>query len=77
MQPELKREAVAELVALDARRRALVLGGLRAKLDHYGRTGRLSYRYEVCPVCRDMGATAAVHNCEACYIQHACQAPFV
>lgn len=77
MQPELRREAVAELVAMDARQRALVLGGLRNKLDHFGRTGRLSYAYEVCPVCQDMGSTEAAPRCDDCYIRAACQAPFV
>jgi ribulose-5-phosphate 4-epimerase/fuculose-1-phosphate aldolase len=73
---ELKPEAIAELVELDARHRALVLGGLRNKLDHYGRTGRLSYAYEVCPVCRDMGSTEEEPRCDACYIRRACKAPF-
>lgn len=77
MQHALKPEALAELAALDGRQRALVLGGLRAKLDHYGRTGRLSYAYAVCPVCQDMGSTEEAPRCAACYIQHACQAPFV
>lgn len=66
-----------ELVALTPRQRGTVLLGLSRKLQHYKTTGRLSYRYEVCPVCIEMGSTEGNPQCDSCYIKISCKKPFV
>ena len=58
------------------RERQIVLAGLRAKLGHYARTQHLSYRYDICPVCRDVGSTEQNPKCVECYINYACHVPF-
>src|SRR3972149_9478556 len=71
--PEAAKE---ELRGLTPERRRVVLHGLQRKLWHLERTSRLSYRYEVCPVCNDVGSTLENPNCDNCYIKITCKYPF-
>jgi len=73
----LSDEVRAELEALTPRQRDVVLDGLLNKLGFYCRTGILSYRYDVCPVCRDVGSTEDAPKCDDCYIKISCKVPFV
>jgi hypothetical protein len=73
----LSPEVVAELKVLTPKQRAVVLGGLRNKLCFHQRTGILSYRYDVCPVCQDVGSTEDDPKCDDCYIKISCKVPFV
>ena len=66
-----------ELRALTDTQRKIVIYGLRRKLEHYRTSGRLSYRYEVCPVCIDMKSTQENPKCDDCYIKISCKKPFV
>jgi hypothetical protein len=72
----VKREYQEELLHLTPRQYNIVLGGLIDKLGHYERTNKLSYAYEVCPVCADIGSTLDNPGCGRCYIEMSCQAPF-
>jgi len=72
----LKDEYREELKQLTPRQCKIVVDGLRKKLLHHEGTGHLSYKYEVCPVCNDMGSTEEDKKCEDCYIAKSCQAPF-
>lgn len=65
-----------ELIALTDDQRATVMKGLRSKMGHYDKTGRISYRYDVCPVCVDIGSSEEDPRCGECYIMLACQVPF-
>jgi len=73
---DLSGEVRAELRALTAEQRAVVLGGLRNKLGFHKRSGILSYRYDVCPVCQDVGSTEEDPKCDECYIKVSCKIPF-
>lgn len=73
---DLTEIAKRPLRKLDWRQRNIVLAGLRNKLWHQARTGHLSYRYDVCPVCIDMGSTEKNPRCQNCYIEAPCQLPF-
>jgi len=66
----------AELKKLTPRQKAIVISGLENKLSHYYKSHHLSYRYDVCPVCIDMGSTEESPKCESCYIKESCKAPF-
>lgn len=72
----MKLEYRRELLRLTPRERSVVLKGLVGKLGYHARTGVLSYRYDVCPVCRDVGSTLEEPRCEECYIPLSCKAPF-
>ncbi len=73
----MKQEYIEELALLTPRQRGIVLLGLGKKLGLYEREQILSYQYEVCPVCNDMGSTAADPTCcDDCYIKLSCKAPF-
>ena len=72
----MKPEYEKELRRLTPRQREIVMSGLIRKLKHHERTGKLSYAYEVCPVCNDIGSTLEHKRCEQCYIEKSCQAPF-
>jgi len=72
----MKKEYEEELLHLTPRQYNVVLDGLRNKLDHYKRTNKLSYAYEVCPVCQDIDSTVENPRCRQCYIEMSCQAPF-
>lgn len=73
MRPEYEKE----LRALTPRQHGIVIGGLLKKLDHHKKTGILSYAYEICPVCKDIGSTLEDQHCDECYIKKSCQAPFI
>jgi hypothetical protein len=73
---DLPKEAALELKKLSPGERRIVLEGLQRKLWHLERTSRLSYKYEVCPVCNDIGSTEESPKCGGCYIQIACKHPF-
>lgn len=73
----LSPEVIEELRALTPEQRAIVLGGLRNKLGFHKRSGILSYRYDVCPVCQDIGSTEEDPKCDECYIKVSCKVPFV
>lgn len=72
----IPKDAEAELKVLRPRQRRIVLGGLDKKLGHYEKSGHLSYRYDICPVCRDVGSTEENPKCDDCYIKIACKVPF-
>lgn len=74
--PMLSDEHKEELDKLTPAQRKIVLGGLDNKLGHYGKSGHLSYRYDVCPVCQDIDSTEENPKCDLCYIQKSCKAPF-
>jgi len=76
MKMELSADVKEELSSLDSYQRNLVLGGLRVKLAHHARSGRVSYRYDVCPVCADIGSTEEDERCDQCYIRVSCKKPF-
>jgi len=72
----MKPEYEKELIRLTPRQHTIVMEGLTRKLRHYEKTGALSYAYDVCPVCKDVGSTLENQKCDECYIQKSCQAPF-
>jgi len=72
----LTQEVKNELLAMNLRQRNIVLEGLHKKLGFYNRTGILSYKYEVCPVCKDVGSTLENPRCEKCYLKIGCKEPF-
>ncbi|KKN37563.1 hypothetical protein LCGC14_0762480, partial [marine sediment metagenome] len=51
--------------------RQVVLDGLKNKLGLYKRKKILSYKYEVCPICKEVK-----NDCNKCYIPKSCKAPF-
>jgi hypothetical protein len=54
-----------------------VAAGLAGKLGAYEKTGRVSYRYDLCPVCSQMGSTVEDDSaCQKCYIHATCRLPF-
>ena len=55
---------------------ATVLTGLDKKLTHFNNTGNLSYKYEVCPICKDIGSTLENPRCDECYLKIGCKHPF-
>lgn len=71
----MKKEYEEELKRLTPRQQNIVLKGLRSKLDHYHKTQKISYRFDVCPVCKDMSVKEK-SGCDSCYIYKSCQAPF-
>lgn len=72
----LRDEVKEELSKLTPRQKEIVLNGLNAKLGAYQKTKHLSYKYSVCPVCKDIGSTLENPNCEECYIPITCKEPF-
>ncbi|MFH0868794.1 MAG: GNAT family N-acetyltransferase [archaeon] len=76
---ELKPESQKELIALQNRKTRwdTVMFGLNWKLGNYGKTGKISYRYDLCPICKDMGSSEVnSDNCKSCYIYNTCLEPF-
>src|SRR3990167_392223 len=73
---DLPEAAKEELTKLTPEKRRIVLQGLQRKLWHLERTSKLSFKYEVCPVCNDVGSTLENPNCDNCYIKVACKYPF-
>jgi len=72
----LSEEVKEELIMLTKEQREIVLKGLDKKLSYYQKTGILSYKYEVCPVCNDVGSTLENPKCDECYIKISCKEPF-
>lgn len=72
----LSKEVEKELSYLSSRQRKIVLSGLKKKLSHFKKTGILSYKYEVCPICNDIGSTLEDPKCEKCYLKIGCKEPF-
>lgn len=72
----MRKEVEEELRKLNNHQRDIVLKGLEAKLAAYKRKGYISYKYEVCPVCKDVGSTPECQKCEGCYIKISCKEPF-
>jgi len=66
-----------ELETLTPPQRQVVLSGLHKKLDHFERSGKLSYKYEVCPICQDVGSTIENPKCNECYLRRGCKLPFI
>ena len=62
----------------------IVLNGLNWKLGHYSKSGEVSFKYNICPICKDMDTdipsilSVGEHPCptEGCYIYNACMEPF-
>jgi GNAT superfamily N-acetyltransferase len=74
---ELNQEAQQELLSLNKKQWNIVVGGLNWKLGNYGKTGRVSYRYDLCSICADMESSEQnSENCRRCYIYKTCMEPF-
>jgi hypothetical protein len=73
---KLSEEVRAELDNLSDRQRDIVLDGLNKKLGFFKKSGILSYRYETCPICNDIGSTIENPKCEECYLKVGCKEPF-
>ena len=72
----LHHSVYMELEALTKKQRQVVLSGLDAKLGYFEHSGNLSYKYEVCPICNDIGSTIENPKCNKCYLQIGCKEPF-
>lgn len=72
----LSDDVKTELRKLNQGQRNIVLKGLNSKLNHFEKTGKLSYSYDICPVCVDMGSTLEKPCCGDCYIKISCKIPF-
>ncbi len=81
---ELRDEIKNELLRLRKDKWSIVMGGLNWKLGHYSSSGEVSYKFNICPICADMGcsdlraAEDSSRPCPAdnCYIYLACMEPF-
>jgi GNAT superfamily N-acetyltransferase len=74
---KLKDEAKAELLKLSPEELAVVMHGLDVKLGSFERNGRVSYRYDLCPICKYMGSSEQnSDNCKRCGIYLTCMEPF-
>ncbi len=74
---ELNDAAKAELSRLTPEETAVVMKGLDAKLGHYHGSGRVSYRYDLCPICAYTGSSEQnSDNCKKCCIYLTCLEPF-
>jgi len=71
-------DARREIDGLTPEQRATVEKGLDIKLGAaYGGSGRVSYRFDLCPVCSEMGSTEKDDSaCRDCYIRRLCRFPF-
>ena len=73
----LKASTQAELSRLSAAEREVVLKGLDWKVGHYASSGRVSYRYDLCPICKFVGSSEQnSDNCKKCPIYQTCMEPF-
>lgn len=73
----LKASTQAELLRLSAGEREVVLKGLNWKVGHYTQSGRVSYRYDLCPICKFMESSEQnSDNCKKCPIYETCMEPF-
>jgi len=66
-----------ELDDLSLKQKETVLKGLNGKLGFYKKTGELSYKYNVCPICIDIGSTEKNPKCDKCYLKIGCKEPFI
>lgn len=73
---ELRQEVKDELDNLTPEQKEMVLKGLDGKLGFYERTRELSYKYNVCPICIDVGSTEEDPKCNKCYLKIGCKEPF-
>ncbi len=82
----LKDEIKQELLNLREKpdKWKIVMNGLDWKLGHYRKSGEVSYKFNICPICADMGVTNNNINKESsipcpekdCYIYLTCMEPF-
>ncbi len=73
----LKPESEKELQSLTAGQWETAMGALKTKLDNFERSGRVSYRYDLCDVCKSMASDEQdSENCKKCYIHTTCTEPF-
>ena len=73
----LRDDIKQELQSLTPEQWDIVMGGLNWKLGHYTKSGKVSFRYDLCPICADMGSSEQdSENCKKCYIYLTCQEPF-
>ena len=84
---ELKPESKQELLKLNKQQWDVVMSGLNWKLGHYRKSGEVSYKYNVCPICENMGRKDTIITeemlkssrpcpAEDCYIYLTCMEPF-
>ncbi|OGL74390.1 hypothetical protein A3C96_03800 [Candidatus Uhrbacteria bacterium RIFCSPHIGHO2_02_FULL_60_10] len=74
---ELKDAAKAELLKLTPEELAVVTHGLDVKLGSFEKSGRVSYRYDLCPICAYTGSSEQdSDNCKKCCIYLTCLEPF-
>ncbi|MBI2473233.1 GNAT family N-acetyltransferase [Candidatus Uhrbacteria bacterium] len=72
-----KNETKKELLRLVGKDLEVVIQGLNVKLNNYGRSGRVSYRYDLCPICAYMGSSEQNDDaCKRCPIFTTCLEPF-
>lgn len=72
----LSEDVRLELSSLTELQKKIVLSGLDGKLGHFNKSGMLSYKYEVCPICKDIGSTLEDPKCWMCYLKIGCKIPF-
>ena len=74
---DLKPEIKQELLALTKEQWDTVMHGLNWKLGNYEKSGKVSFRYDLCPICADMESSEQdSENCRKCYIYKTCTEPF-
>jgi hypothetical protein len=66
----------SELKSLTSHQKEIVLNGLKGKLGHFKKSSKLSYQYDVCPICKDIGSTVENPKCGECYLKIGCKEPF-
>jgi len=74
--PILSHAVERELDGLTEKQARIVLSGLDKKLGHFAKSNKLSYKYEICPICKDVGSTIDDPKCEECYLRLGCKTPF-
>jgi len=74
---EFSPEAKSELLRLTPEQLAVVMHGLDVKLGNFERSGRVSYRYDLCPICAHLGSSEQDDSaCQQCFIYITCLEPF-
>lgn len=74
---ELKESTKNELLQLAPEEWEVTMRGLAVKLGNYAKSGRVSYRYDLCPICAHMGSSEQDdENCGKCFIRQTCFEPF-
>ncbi len=70
-------KALAELRALSGEALDAVMRGLDAKLGHFETSGRVSYRFDICPICAFTGSSEEDDSaCKGCCIRVTCSRPW-